>query len=325
MEIITDIRNYKCSNSIVILGKFDGFHIGHQQLFQTAVQLKKGDMKTVVFTFDINPNLFLEKSMQQTILTREERYLSGYPREADYVIEFPFNRETMVMEPEFFVKHILVELLDVKYIVAGYDFRFGKDRKGDVHTLEKLGSRYGFQVKVLDKVMLTLDGYEEPAEVSSTLIKEEIRLGHMENVTRMLGRPFGMTGIVQHGKHLGETIGFPTANLRVPSDKILPPDGVYAVQMHLQEEQADTAYFPGMTNVGQRPTFADGTERNVETNVFGFHENIYGKCITVEFYHYIRPERKFAGVRDLTEQLEQDRNAVLQYFRFIKTDHENTK
>ena len=317
MEIITDLAKINIKNSIVTLGKFDGNHIGHQRLLETAVSLREESSKVVIFTFNIPPAKIIkgqEDNLVRTIQTHPERLVQDYPEGVDFVVEFPFNEETRRMSPDDFVKNVLVDKLDVKTIVVGVDFCFGKDRAGNVDTLKKLGAEYGFRVVPVPKVRYTIKGETESREVSSTLIKQEILKGNMEDVCAMLGRPFSMTDEIVHGKHLGHTIGFPTINFIAPEDKILPPNGVYATTVNF-----DGRCLPSITNVGTRPTFDDGEFRTVETNIFDFDEDIYGRIVRVDFYKFIRPERRFESAEDLSKEIAANVVEVRDYFR-DKTD-----
>lgn len=322
MEILKDIDSVQLHNTIVTLGKFDGFHLGHQKLVETAVSLKAKAQSTssanlqkpsvVVFTFDIHPLRILKNEEMPTISIREERERAPHPSGVDYVLEFPFNKETMAMEPEEFVRKILIETLDTKVIVIGEDFQFGKDRKGNAELLKRLGTQLGFEVEVVPKVQADIDG--QRTEISSTRIKEEIRLGNMEHVQALLGRAYSITGEVVQGKHLGRTIGFPTLNMDVPLHKILPPDGVYATKTTVLSMHHTKKAIPGITNIGLRPTFDDGEKRTVETHLFDYEGDLYGSTVTVEFFRFIRPEQKFSGIGELTEQMKKDEAFARQYF-----------
>ena len=261
--------------------------------------------QAVIFTFTSHPGKVTGNNEVRTIQTIEEKNSDKYPEGIDYVIEFPFTRETMSMEPEQFIKDVLAEHLGVRDIVCGNDFHFGKNRSGDVKKLSELGEKYGFHVHVIPKVTVRFDGEEKSREISSTLIKNEIVKGNMEHVAEMLGKPFSVTGVVIHGKHLGNKLGFPTINLAVPEDKILPPDGVYATITSI-----DGVQYKGMTNVGKRPTFDDGEHRTIETNLFDFANDIYGKTVTVSFLSFVRSEKKFSGIEELTRQMSIDMDHV---------------
>ena len=314
MKQIEDINQVRLDNTVITLGKFDGCHVGHQKLFEKAVQLKNKGRSAVIFTFSVHPSKVLSdlsagvSGSMRLILTEEEQTKELYPEGIDYLVRFPFNKETKAMEPETFVKKILVEKFGVKDIVCGTDFRFGKDRKGNILMLEQLGQTYGFEVHVVEKVRMQLEGEKSSQVVSSSRIKEEILAGRMENAGLLLGRPFSVLGTVLHGKHLGSTMGFPTINQIVPKDKILPPDGVYATRTMVRGE-----WYDSITNVGIRPTFDDGVQRTVETNLFGFDKDVYGETAKVCFYRFIRPEQQFHSAEELAARIEKDKMEVVTF------------
>lgn len=310
MEVITDLSKVNIENAIVTLGKFDGSHIGHQRLFEIAISRKQPGWPVVIFTFDVPVAEIVGSERDgsvRTIQTQTERLLQDYPEGIDDVVIFPFNETTRNMTPEAFVKEVLVSQLHVKIIVVGVDFCFGKNRSGNVETLKTLGETYGFEVIAVEKVRFRIEGEEQ--EVSSTLIKQEIRKGNLSDVRAMLGRPFAVTGEVLHGKHYGRTIGFPTLNQAAPEEKILPPNGVYATRVCIDGKE-----YPSITNVGVRPTFDDGEHRTVETHMLDHSEDLYGKNIRVDFYSFIRPEQKFASAEELKEKIQNDILRVKEYF-----------
>lgn len=177
--------------------------------------------------------------------------------------------------------------MDAKHICVGKDFHFGKDRGGDIHTLERFQKKYGYELVTVPKL------YDDGQVISSTRVRALIDQGNMRKVNELLERPFFVQGTVCHGEALGRTIGFPTANLLAPKGKKLPPFGVYATKVHCGKK-----VYAGVTNVGNKPTvgsFATG----IETCILDFEKDIYGKEIQVEFYEFIRPEMKFATLDDL--------------------------
>ncbi len=303
MKYITDLDSEQFNSSIVTLGKFDGNHIGHQLLFNTAINLKieNPDYKVVIFTFDIPVAKVVSAQNVQTLLSHEERPYQKYADGIDFIVEFPFNENTRNMSPQDFVLNVLVNKLDTKAIIVGEDFCFGKDRKGDVKLLKELGEKFNFKVFALEKVKYKPSGYKEEVEVSSTLIKEELFKGNLEDVSAMLGTEFSILSKVAHGKHLGKTLGFPTINFIVPDEKVLPPNGVYATKTIVDGKE-----YLSITNVGNRPTFDDGDKRTVETNIFDFDLDIYGKTCEVKFYKFIRPEKKFANSDELKEEIKRN-------------------
>ena len=312
MRSINDIFNTKLDNTIVTLGKFDGSHIGHQLLFDTAISLKKDDLKTVIFTFDLPPQSVCGERAGtdlKTIMTRDEANFRQYEDRIDYIVFFPVNKETMSMSPEKFVRDILCDRLGVKTVVVGEDFRFGKGRSGDVALLRQLGKEMAFDVVALKKVTYRLSGTDREYEVSSTLIKEEILKGNLDDVTAMLGHPFSIKGRIVHGKHFGSVMGFPTINFEARDNKILPPDGVYATFTEI-----DGSRYLSVTNIGSRPTFDDGEHRTVETNILYFNRDVYGREAEVFFKHFIRNEKKFNSMEELKAQIEEDKESVKKFY-----------
>ena len=305
MEYITDIENLRLENTAVTLGKFDGNHIGHQLLFEQTAALKEQGLKSVVLTFASQPKSVTGANIR-TIQTNIERRSGEEIPGIDYLIEWPFDLKLMSTGPEEFVKTVLEERLGARAVVCGTDFRFGKDRAGDVNTLKELGRKYGFEVHVFEKV--TYKG----EEVSSTRIRAAISEGNIPDANAMLGHPFSVISTVVHGKHQGSAMGFPTINFEAPDEKILPPNGVYATKTVI-----DGREFLSITNVGNRPTFEDGNLRTVETNIFGFSEDVYGKSAEVRFYAFIRPERKFDAWEDLKREIDRNKEEVKRFFEKI--------
>ena len=307
MQLIRSDENIKLKNTIITLGKFDGNHIGHRSLFDMAKKIKSESstpLSTVVFTFDKNPKTLMGSEETESLYTSAERLRLEETEGLDFVYIWPFTKESMAMEPEDFVREVLWEDLGVKHIVVGEDFRFGKDRKGDVSLLKSLEGKFSFQVHALSKV--TYKG----SPVSSTRIKEEILKGNLEDANYMLGSPFSIEGKVVSGNHVGKGLGFPTINFDVPEGKIIPPAGVYATRTYI----GNSSYI-GMTNIGTRPTFKDGRGKTIETNIFDFDRDVYGKKARVEFYKYIRPERAFSDPEELEKELEKNRQEIKAYFK----------
>ena len=199
------------------------------------------------------------------------------------------------MEPEQFVKEILVDKLDAKVVVIGEDFRFGYKRRGDAQLLKELSSQYGYEVQVFEKVRV--DG----EIVSSTNIRKAIEDGNMEFAERMLGEPYSLSGEVVHGKKLGRELGMPTANVIPDKQKLLPPFGVYA-----SKTLVDGIWYDGITNIGVKPTITEEKVRLAETFLFDYHGDLYGKEIRTNLYHFEREERKFESIDALKAQMEED-------------------
>jgi riboflavin kinase/FMN adenylyltransferase len=304
MDYIAETTNFKLHNSVVTLGKFDGIHRGHQLLLNKVLEQKKIGLQSVMFTFAYHPsNLFSDKEIEQIYTEEEKKYLlekSGL----DVLISYPFTEETASMEPEDFIKKVLIDKVDAKMIVVGTDFRFGHKRRGDVSLLQKMSEQWGYELIVFDKMKL------DDRVVSSSYIRSEIAQGNMEHVNELLGSPFTVIGEVLHGRKIGRTLGFPTTNLITPSNKLLPPNGVYVSHTIINGIK-----HPGVTNIGYNPTVGETPERRVETYIFDYDADLYGKMIEVSLYAYARPEKKFESVEDLKNQMKKDIEFGRKYFQ----------
>ncbi len=279
----------------VTLGKFDGLHRGHQKLIEEIISLGSEKIQTAVFA--------LASDERPYLLSPEEKKerLEGY--NIDYLIRCPFVPEILGMEPETFVKEVLEKRLHAKYIVVGTDFRFGHNRKGDAHFLKMLEKAYNMKVIIVEKECYN------GREISSTYVKEALAQGKMELVNELLGYEYPVSGVVQHGKKLGRRLGMPTVNLIPESGKLLPPCGVYYSDVYSGGNQ-----YRGVTNIGYKPT-VDGSFLGVETYLYDFHQDIYGKEATVCLRHFERPEQKFASIEALKQQMQKDILSGKEYFR----------
>ncbi|MCI8335144.1 MAG: bifunctional riboflavin kinase/FAD synthetase [Lachnospiraceae bacterium] len=288
MELIRGTSEFAVGRpTAVSLGKFDGLHRGHQLLLERILEKKETGLAPLIFTFDFGkrPGLMLPK----------ERRLMLEQKGTDYLLECPFVPEISRLEPEVFVEEILVRRLRTEYLAVGADFRFGYKRRGDYRLLMELGGRLGFRVDVVEKACF------EGREISSTFIREELEQGRMERVNALLGYPYSVTGEVVHGLQIGRTLGMPTTNLNPEEEKLLPPNGVYATKTRI-----DGRNYEGITNIGLKPTVEGERKKGVETYLFGVEQDLYGKEITVEFYTFRRPERKFDSLEELKNQLFRD-------------------
>lgn len=288
----------------VTLGKFDGFHRGHQKLLFQLCEAKKQGCRSVIFTFDTPPKAYIQGAPPKALLSGREKCDLAEKMQADWLIVCPFTDEIRNMTAERFVKEILVDRLHGKRVVAGVDFRFGYQRKGDVETLEKLSREYGYELSVLEKER------DQGQVISSTLIRERLAAGDMERVNQLLGYPFHVTGEIIHGARLGRTIGMPTINLRPGADKLLPPNGVYASTVELEGK-----LYSGVTNIGYKPTVSGEHVCGVETYLQDVSGDFYGKTAQVRFYRYQRPERKFGSVEELTAQMHRDAEQAKEYVK----------
>lgn len=286
-------------NSIVTIGTFDGVHRGHKKLLQKLIQIRniKGG-KSVVFTFEPHPRkvLFPDQSDLQLLSNLEEKIELIKKEGIDIVIVFPFTAAFSQIEPEKFIKEILVEKLKVKTLVIGYDHKFGKDRKGDINTFKELSGNYNFSVE------------EIPAEeindinISSTKIRKSLFDGDIKGAAAFLGYNYFINGKVVHGKKLGKTISFPTANIGIEDkDKLIPKNGVYLVGVEVEGFKGF-----GMMNVGTNPTTDTDEKLKLEVNIFNFDKDIYGTPIKVEFIERLRDEKKFNTIEELITAIKND-------------------
>ena len=246
-------------------GKFDGLHRGHQKLIERIKEKRGKNCKAVVFTFDVSPKSYILHTPPKYLLTYEERRELAENLGVDILAECPFTEELMHMEPEAFVKEYLVDRLHGEYLAVGPDFRFGYQRKGTPQLLKELGEKYGFVQKSWKK-----EKYKDK-DISSTYIREELDQGHIEEVNQLLGYPYFTKGEIVHGRQLGRTIGIPTANLIPPSEKKLPPNGVYITESMIQGKT-----YQGITNVGYKPTVKENF-LGVETYLFSCNADLYGR------------------------------------------------
>ncbi len=287
MELFSSFDELNISEPVsMTIGKFDGVHRGHMDL------LERLSGKKFVFTFDI-------AGADGLITTSSERRDRFESLGVDYLFECPFDSDVLSMTPEEFIGKLL-ERANVKKIVAGTDFRFGRERAGDCDTLRSLGVKHGFKVEVAEKLML--DG----REISSSYIREEIAAGRMDNVEMLLGMPFFCDGMVVTGNRIGRTIGFPTANVPVDKTKLLPPFGVYKASLITKDGDIEAC---GIADLGRKPTIESTDHENpvcIEINLFDFSEDIYGREVRILLQKFIRPERKFKDLDALKRQISED-------------------
>lgn len=286
MRYITGIEDYDGQkNTSVTLGKFDGLHRGHQKLIDKICSYASAGCETIVCAFDMH---------RESLMTNRERRerLEG---KVDWLIECPFTDNLREMEAEDFIRDILRDVFHASHIVVGADFTFGRGRRGNVQTLRDYADQYGYTVDVIEK-----ERYRGTV-ISSTYIKDALAQGDVKLAEKLLGYPYEMTGIVQHGKQLGRTLGFPTMNIEPDECKILPRFGVYACRVKI-----DGRWYGAVGNAGIKPTVTDERRRLLEVYVYGYEGNAYGKEITAQFCDFERPEMKFGSLEELKEHVSKD-------------------
>lgn len=300
MKVINSQLTYDLTRGVYIaLGSFDGLHKGHLSLLSEVKRLaKENDGISAVFTFSKHPleeicpekapKLIMENSYKLNILEKEN---------IDIVIMKDFNEKFMKQHPEDFIKMLLNEF-NVKGIVVGFNNKFGYKNSGDVELLEQLQSRYGYKLSVLKPKT-----YKDKV-ISSTRIRNSICLGNVAEARDMLARPYSLEGEVVHGKKLGRTIGFPTANIEVSKKLVIPKKGVYYTNVLYNNK-----IYRAITSVGNNPT-VNGDTLTIEPFILDFNKNIYGEKIRIFFLQYMRDEKKFDSIDALVEQLKYDANCA---------------
>ena len=293
-ESLEDIKNIE--ETVVALGNFDGVHKGHQQIIERTVRTAKAmDLKSAVFTFSNHPSTILgHGDPVKNILYAEEKTRIIEEMGINYLINIPFTKEILFMPPEKFVEKILVDCLHIKEAYCGFNYSFGYRASGTPEVLMHEGLKHGFGLHVQEPYKI--DG----VVVSSTYIRELITDGRMEEATKFMGRMYAIGGEVIVGNKLGRTIGFPTMNLVIDETMITPPNVVYITYCTV-----DGVRYPAVTNVGNKPTIGEYA-KNIETHIFNYDEDTYGKHINVEFVKWTRPEQKFAGIDELKNQIQSD-------------------
>lgn len=289
------------------LGFFDGVHKGHQNLISRLLNISsKYGLKSMVFTFEKHPMTVIMKSNAPKLITNNDQKAKIFEELGVDIVNFNnVDRDFLNNEPEEFLSDILVKKFNVKAIVAGFNFKFGHLGKGDYRLLEQFGKANDIIVSIVNPV------YIDGMIVSSTAIRDFIRNGNIAMANKFLGRCFSLEGSVIHGMERGRKIGFPTANIAVDEDAAIPKNGVY-----ITEAELDGVRRIGITNVGFNPTF-NNSFISIETHILDFHEDIYGKHLTVYFHERIRDERPFDGIDGLSAQIDGDRQKAIEYFNKI--------
>ncbi|SDM01302.1 bifunctional riboflavin kinase/FAD synthetase [Bacillus sp. OK048] len=288
------------------LGYFDGVHRGHQKVILEAKKhAKEKGLQSAVMTFDPHPSVVLRKNVGRvqyiTPLAAKIKIIEDLG--VDYLFIVNFTADFANLLPQEFIDQFVIDL-NVKHVVAGFDFSYGRMGKGTMETLP-FHSREKFTFTVVEKFTC---GDEK---VSSTRIRQYIKEGKTAELPELLGRYYLTTGFVIHGDKRGRTIGFPTANVETNEDYILPPLGVYAVKIKIGEH-----WYQGVCNVGYKPTFNKEALRvSVEVHVFDFTKYIYDEFVIIEWHQYLRKEQKFSGIEELVSQIERDKQNTIKYFK----------
>lgn len=296
MKIYEGLSDFpKLSNAVVTSGTFDGVHLGHQKILHRIREIARSiNGETVLITFWPHPRLVLypDEHNLRLLSTFEEK--AKLLREAgiDHLITIPFTKEFSQLTSKEFIESVLVNTIQTKKLVIGYDHRFGKNREGSFEYLQAHHEEFGFELEEISRQDV------EEIGVSSTKIRNALETSDIETALNYLGRPYELNGLVIKGEQIGRSIGFPTANVHIPNDyKLIPKDGVYAV-----EALVNGSLYKAMLNIGNRPT-VNGTKKTVEANLFDFQGDLYDKQITIYLKAFLREEQKFDGLEALKAQL----------------------
>ncbi|GAB6088185.1 bifunctional riboflavin kinase/FAD synthetase [Alkaliphilus crotonatoxidans] len=296
MKLIEEIQHLSSTERAVALGNFDGLHIGHQKLIEALKEAStKYHLESCVYTFKNHTTTVTTRGKEPLQITSHEvknRLFEDLGIETLVLAEF--NEEIMNLSPEDFVKKILIESLNCKVAVVGFDYRFGSRAKGDVVLLKELGTKYGFSVCVIDPVTV------ENEKVSSTAVRKYILDGEIEKANQYLGRSFALYGKVIHGNGRGRNLGYPTANIMIKPHLLIPREGVYATLVKIEDK-----IFMGATCIGTNPTF-QGEHTSVETFIIDYQGSLYDQYIEVIFKKRLRDNIRFDRVEGLIQQMETD-------------------
>ncbi len=307
MKVYTNIQEFKSAKNVVVtIGTFDGVHLGHKVIIN---QLKKAAQElggeSVLLTFFPHPRMvvFPDDNELKLLNTIEERKELLEKAGIDHLIIHPFSKAFSRLTALEFVRDILVNRLNVKKVVIGYDHHFGRNREGSFEDLVEFGELYGFSVEEIPAQDI------QQINVSSTKIRTSLLAGEIHAATQFLGYPYFINGTVVKGDKIGREIGFPTANIKPDETyKLIPKNGVYAVKVVVNKNEYD-----GMLNIGIRPTLK-GKNETIEVNIFDFDEEIYGQQIQIKFYERIRDEQPFEDLNELKNQLSIDKSKTIQIF-----------
>jgi riboflavin kinase/FMN adenylyltransferase len=280
----------------IVLGTFDGLHVGHKRLIEAHVEAcKRLGVKSVVFTYSNHPRELTNPELKSLrLIAVEEKIQRIEELGVDYLVLIEFDETLMSTEAEDFVERYLIDGMDVRLISIGFDFKFGRRAAGNAGLLKQLSEKYGYELFILDPVEI------EGEKVSSSLIRKHLRHGEIREAERLLGRPYAVSGIIKKGKQLGRQLGYPTANFMISSQMTLIKPGVYVSETEYKGER-----YHSLTNVGYNPTF-NQHELSIETYILNFDKEIYGEMLTVFLVDRLRDEAHFNSIQELVEVIDAD-------------------
>lgn len=292
-------------NTIVTIGSFDGLHSGHRNILERVRQLaREHRSESIVITFDPHPRMVLKPDDTQfrLITTTDEKIALLSDCGVDHVVVVPFDAAFSRLSAAEYVKDFLVKNFRPHIIVIGYDHHFGQNREGNIDFLKKMAPQAGFDILEIPAQQV------DEIAVSSSKIRKALEDSNIAQANRLLAHPFSISGTVVHGDHIGRSIGFPTANIALPSaQKLLPPNGIYAAQVPLHGKR-----YAAMLYIGNRPSIVSAKGRTVEVNLLNFEGDLYGQTLSVEVLDFIRPDKKLDGLPALQAQIEADKREIIQ-------------
>lgn len=295
--------------TVVTIGTFDGVHLGHRKIIDRLNESARANgWESCVLTFFPHPRMVLQKDTEiQLINTIDERAQLLNSLGLDHLVIHPFTVEFSRYHAEDFVEEVLINSLNAKKVIIGYDHRFGRNRNANIEDLKKFGDKFGFEVEEISKQEL------EDVAISSTKIRKALLQGDISQANDYLGVPFSISGTVIHGKKIGKTIGYPTANIHVEEDyKLIPEKGVYVVKCNMEGNDIF-----GMMNIGTNPT-VNGKMQSIETYFFDFDADLYDQKLEIELLTRIRDEKTFNGIDDLVLAIKEDEVFSRNYITKIK-------
>ena len=305
MEVIKNTDHYSGITPLALsLGMFDGVHRGHQSIIQEVIHIaEKRNLKPTVLTFWPHPRLVFNPTDELKLLnTIDEKIFLLQKFGIHHLFLQDFDEAFRNLTGEEFVKKILINRLNVKYLIIGYDHEFGKNRSGNFSLLEKLASQMDLEVEQMEAVNIHSNN------ISSTKIRKALLEGNITEANEMLGYHYPVSGTVVDGKKLGRTIGYPTANIQVDTLKLLPKKGAYIVDVFVKNQ-----HYKGMLSIGTNPTVG-GDSLTTEVHILDFNEDIYGETIRVHFRDFLHEEIKFESVEKLIERLDEDKGLTENFF-----------
>ncbi|MDQ1162032.1 riboflavin kinase/FMN adenylyltransferase [Chryseobacterium sp. SORGH_AS 447] len=304
MKVFRNFSEYTSQKPLALsLGMFDGVHLGHKSIIDELIKAgSENNMETAVLTFWPHPRFVFNPNENLKLLnTLEEKTFLMEKYNIENLFLKEFDEEFRNLTGEEFVRQILVDRLHVKYLIIGYDHSFGKNKSGNFELLQKLSKELDFEVEQMEAINI------HENNISSTKIRKALLDGNIREANEMLGYSYSVSGIVVHGKKIGRTIGYPTANIETDSIKLLPKKGAYIVEVFVKDQ-----HYKGMLSVGTNPT-VNGEKLTVEVYLLDFNDDIYDEKITVKFRDFLHDEIKFEGLEKLIERLDEDKRLTEEF------------